>query len=40
MTTEYTPYYRISTENVARFGYDPRSDYREDYGANDEGWDE
>lgn len=34
------PYYRPSTENIERYGYDPRTGYLEDSGANDEGWDE
>lgn len=33
-------YYRPSAENIERYGYDPRQDYIEDYGANDEGYDE
>jgi len=35
-----TPYYVPSQENIDRYGYDPRYDYLDDYGANDEGWDE
>ena len=33
-------YFIPSRENIDRYGYDPREDYVEDYGANDEFWDE
>lgn len=35
-----TPYWVPNRDRIQQLGYDPSYDYRDDTGANDEGWDD